>query len=135
MLPKNNKHYIKPTADELGCDIELIEDVISFYYADVRKSLVDMRGPTIQIENLGTFKAKKTELPKLVAKYTKHLEVLNPETFNQVTLQKSIQSKLEKVMGLQKKMQEESAKKTKFFRNKYEQRNAKQNMEEPGGDS
>ena len=55
MLPKNNKHFIKPTADKLDVDVELVEDAVRFFYSEVRKTLVEMKGPNIQIENLGSF--------------------------------------------------------------------------------
>lgn len=124
MLPKNSKHFIQPTADELDCDADLVGDVVSFFYKDVRKNLVEMSSPNIQVENLGSFKAKKNELPKLVAKYTKHLDVLKPETFNQVTLQKNIQTKLEKVLGLQKQIDDEKLRKAEFMQNKDERKKA-----------
>jgi len=122
MLPKNSKHFIKPTADELDCDMDLVGDVVSFFYKDVRKNLVEMNSPNIQVENLGSFKAKKNELPKLVAKYNKHLDVLKPETFNQVTLYKSIKIKLEKVLGLQKQIDDEKQRKTNFIKTKNERK-------------
>ena len=134
MLPKNNKHFIKPTADELDQDVDLVNDVVSFFYKDVRKNLVNMSGPNLQIENLGSFKAKKNELPKLIAKYTKHLDVLKPETFNQVRLQKSIQTKLDKVLTLQKQIDSEGRRKTKFIQAKNE-RKLNQNMEQPDSNS
>lgn len=128
MLPKKSKHFIQPTADELNCSPQLVDDAVSFFYLEVRKNLVDMSGPNIQIENLGSFKAKPKELPKLVAKYTKHLDVLKPETFNQMKLKESLEHKLDKVLNLQKMVGEEKRRKTKFL----EQKNAKkanQNME------
>lgn len=127
MLPKNSKHYIVPTAEELELDTTLVEDVVSFYYASLRKALVDLECHQIQVENLGTFKAKEKELPKLVAKYTKHLEVLNPETFQQMQLKKSVENKLEKVMALQQLFNEERERKKQFLENKYG--NVRKNME------
>jgi len=128
MLPKNSKHFIQPTAEQLDCDPELVNDAISFFYKDVRKNLVDMSSSNIQIENLGSFKAKKNELPKLVTKYTKHLKVLKPETFNQVTLQKNLQARLEKVSNLLKQITDEGLRKKQFMQTK-DERKAKQNME------
>ena len=128
MLPKNSKHFIQPTAEQLDCDPELVNDAISFFYKDVRKNLVDMSSSNIQIENLGSFKAKKNELPKLVTKYMKHLKVLKPETFNQVTLQKNLQARLEKVSNLLKQITDEGLRKKQFMQTK-DERKAKQNME------
>lgn len=134
MLPKNSKHFIKPTADELDCSTELVDDAVSFFYSELRKNLINMTGPNIQIENLGSFKVKPNELPKLVAKYQKHLDVLKPETFNQMKLQKELQHKLEKVLNLQKQVNSEKLRKAKFIDAKHE-RKAKQNMEQPKTDS
>jgi hypothetical protein len=134
MLPKNNKHFIKPTADKLDVDVELVEDAVRFFYSEVRKTLVEMKGPNIQIENLGSFKAKQNELPKLVVKYKKHLDVLKPETFNQMTLKKEIELKLVRVLSLQKLIKSEKFRKTKFMQAKNE-RKLNQNMEQPEGNS
>ena len=122
MLPKNSKHFIQPTADALNCSADLVSDVVSFFYKDVRKNLTDMSEPNLQLESLGSFKAKKLELPKLVAKYTKHLEVLKPETFTQVTLQKSIQAKLDKTLNLQQMIEEERQRRIKFMQTKNERK-------------
>jgi len=128
MLPKSSKHFIKPTADRLDKDIELVEDAVGFFYASVRKNLTDMTGPNIQIENFGSFKAKPREIPKLLAKYKQHLEVLKPESFAQVTVQKDIQGKLSKVQALQKQILDERARQAIFIREKNE-RKAESNME------
>ena len=125
MLPKNSKHFIQPTVEELDCEIELVEDVVSFFYSAVRKNLTELSGPNIQVANLGSFKVKQKELPKLVVKYSKHLDVLEPETFNQMALQKTLELKLERVLNLQKQIDEEGMRKTKFMITKNERKKAK----------
>jgi nucleoid DNA-binding protein len=127
MLPKNSKHYIVPTAEELQFEVTLVEDVISFYYSSLRKSLVDLECYQIQVENFGTFKVKGKELPKLYNKYKKHLEVLNPETFHQMQLKKIIESKLEKIIKVQDLLESERKRKQQFLENKYG--NTRKNME------
>lgn len=134
MLPKNSKHFIKPTADRLDLDAELVDDAVSFFYSSLRKTLVEMKGPNIQVDNLGSFKAKPNELPKLASKYKKHLEVLEPETFNQMAIKKDLEIKLERVLKLTKMIGSERFRKQQFI-NKKNERKAKQNMEQPEGDS
>lgn len=132
MLPKKSKHYIKPTADKLDCDPELVDDIINFFYSEVRKSLINMEGPTIHVVNLGSFHAKQRELPKLVAKYTKHLEVLEPETFSQMKTKKAVENKLEKVLKLQEAFNNESKRKQEFYKTKNESiKQNKDSMEKP----
>jgi len=135
MLPKNSKHYIKPTADKLDISTDLVDDAVSFYYSGLRKVLHEMKGPNIQVENLGSFKVKQSELSKLTDKFNRHLNVLKPETFRQMAVKKNIETKLKKVTNLQKIIDEEKVRKQNFMKTKNEQRNAKQNMEQPEGDS
>tara|TARA_R110002153_G_scaffold116579_3_gene260267 strand:- start:11169 stop:11534 length:366 start_codon:yes stop_codon:yes gene_type:complete len=120
MLPKNSKHYIQPTADSLNIDYDLAEDIISFYYSEVRKTLCDLKCHNIQIENLGTFKAKDKELPKLYKKYTNHLSVLKTDTFTQMAIKKEITDKLQKVKRLQTQIREDKIRKLEFLKKKYE---------------
>ena len=128
MLPKSSKNYIQPTADKLDCSAELVEDAVGFFYSIIRKNITEMTGDNIQIPHLGSFRVKSKELPKLVAKYQQHLNVLQPETFNQMKLQKSIQIKLDRVLNLQKQIHKERVRKIEFIELKNENK-AKSNME------
>lgn len=119
MLPKSSKHYIGPTAETTGQPAQLVEDLISFYYAKVRKNLSDLTMHHIRVDNLGTFKVKKKELPKLVAKYTKHLSVLNPETFRGMAIKKDIEDRLKKVLAVQNILDEEAKRKQEIYQNRY----------------
>jgi len=118
MLPKNSKHYIVPTAEELNLPVDLVESVVSFYYNSVRKALTNLKCQNIVLENLGTFKAKKKELPKLIQKHERHLAVLNKETFNQMVLKKEIEERLAKVVSLKQRIEESDARKKQFFKDK-----------------
>lgn len=112
MLPKNSKHYIVPAAEDLEQSPDLVEDVVSFYYATLRKSLSDLKFPLIQVENLGLFRIKVGELPKLISKYQQHLDVLQPETFNQMAIKKRVEGNLRKVIAVQQIVKSESKRKS-----------------------
>lgn len=127
MLPKSSRHFLQPTSEELGYDLQLVDDVTGFFYTEVRKALVEMRGPIVQVPNLGSFKAKPGELPKLIHKYEKHLTVLQPETFNQMATKKDIGIRLERVRNLMKMMEDEKARRQEFLKKKHE--STQDNME------
>lgn len=127
MLPKSSRHFLQPTAEELGCDVQLVDDAAAFFYSEVRKALTEMRGPIVQVPNLGSFKAKPGELPKLIHKYEKHLTVLQPETFNQMATRKDLEVRLERVKSLKKKIDDEKERRKEFLKNKYE--STQDNME------
>lgn len=130
MIPKNHKIFIKETAKELDKNEVLIEDAIGFFYTAVRKTLTDMVYPNININNLGTFKIKRTTLKKLHKKYEAHLNVLdNPESFSQMTIKKEIEQKYENVQKLSKELTKEKIRKDQIKK----QRNefiTNQNLEE-----
>jgi len=111
LLPKNSKHFIQPTADELNYDKTIVEDVISFFYEDVRRTLVEMRGPNIQVENLGSFKVRNNKIPKLINKYEQYLNTLDKKEFSQVAIIRSVEKRLEKTLRLKKIMDEETQRK------------------------
>jgi len=119
MLPKKSKHFIQPVAEDLNLDIHLVDDAVSFFYSELRKDLANLKSNVIHIEGLCTFKAKSNELPKLVVKYRKHLEVLKPETFNQMSAKKDLEEKLEKVLTLSKMIKDEMVRKKEFLEKKY----------------
>ena len=127
MLPKNSKHYILPTAEQLDCNSQIVEDIVAFYYSTLRKALVDLKGFNVKVDNLGTFRIKEKELPQLFQKYSKHLNVLKPEPFNQTALKKDIEGKLLKVIAAQKMIKENKSRKKEFLEKKYG--NARKNME------
>ena len=123
MLPKSSKHYILPTAEEFDINPQLVEDVVAFYYSKLRLALVNLDHFAIKAENLGTFNAKKKELPKLYAKYTNHLSVLKTETFRQMQTKKEVERKLDRVSKLQKLISEESKRKQEFLKTKNHEKN------------
>jgi hypothetical protein len=99
LIPKNHKHFIKPTADETGIDEMLVSDAVGFFYSELRKSLNDIQSINVKIDKLGTFRIKKKELHKLELRLKGHLNALeSPETFNQMRIKKDVEEKLERVM-------------------------------------
>ena len=119
MLPKSSRHFIQPTAEELNCNPQLVDDAVGFFYSEVRKALTEMKSPNIQLDNIGSFKVKPGEIPKLLKKYEKHLEILHPETFNQMATKKEIERRLHRVKALQQMIDEERERKKQFLIDKY----------------
>lgn len=122
MIPKNHKQFIDPTAEETGLNKMLVEDVVGFYYSEVRKMLNDMESVNIKVIGLGTFKVKEKQLLKLKLRLKGHLEALkDPETFNQMRVKKDIETKYAKVEKISAMLISEKLRK----RNHREERNGK----------
>lgn len=114
MNPKKPKVFIKPTAEALGQTESLVEDIVSFYWSSVRKALSELESPSITITNLGIFKVKYNQIPKLEKKYENYLKALTPEsmTFNKHTIQNTSKEKLEKLERIREQMDEEFKRRT-----------------------
>lgn len=129
MIPKSHKIFIKPTADELSLPEGLVDDVVGFFYSDVRKSLNDLKSLNIKIDNLGTFKIKQKELEKLKSKLEGHLKALEePETFNQMKVKKEVEIRYEKVKKVYSLIESEKERKQEHKKTKHEKN--KRNLEE-----
>ena len=58
MRPKKAKEFIPEVAEELNVSKELVEDVILYYWREVRKSLSGLKHSRIHLTNLGDFVIK-----------------------------------------------------------------------------
>lgn len=119
MLPKHSRHFLQPAAEKLNCDMQLVDDAVSFFYNEVRKALTEMRGPNIQIENLGSFKVKPDELPKLLYKYEHRLRALGPDRLTKVATRKDIQKSWQRVKNLKKMVDDERDRRSQFLAKKH----------------
>jgi nucleoid DNA-binding protein len=120
MLPKNSKHFIQPTAEELECDATLINDVINFFYAQVKKDLNELAHYNVHINELGTFSVVKKRIKPLMDRHKKHLDVLTKESFDQVVIRKKMEHKYQNFIKLKELIQEESERRKEFYKNKNE---------------
>lgn len=118
MNPKKAKDLIKPTAEKMGVSEDLVNDLSSFFWSEVRKAIVDMRGHQIFIPGLGTMKVKPWKLEELITKYqaqiaahNKKLETRDPIKFNQFSIFKQIHINLEKALKVQVMIDKDKVKK------------------------
>jgi|TARA_R110002020_G_scaffold29814_8_gene94196 nucleoid DNA-binding protein len=68
LKPKNHKHFFKDVADECGVHKDVVDDLVTFYYAKIRKSLSNLEYTNLSVSNLGTFSIRKTKLEKAIKK-------------------------------------------------------------------
>jgi len=123
LVPKKTKDFIAPTAEATGVSEDLVKDLVGFYWGEVRKALVDMKGPIIVVEAIGTFQVKHWKIPELIAKYDKYLAKYkglaqeNKLDFRQFAIQKEIELKKEKAVKL-KEMVDIDAERKKLVKQK-----------------
>lgn len=122
MIPKSHKLFIKPTAEELECSETLVNDVVGFFYSELRKKLNDIEHPRIKINHLGTFKIKTKELLFLKAKIHAHHNALNnPESFTQMKVKKELEDKINNLARVIDILKEESKRKKQIKEKRHEE--------------
>ena len=68
MKPKNHKFFFKDVSEECKVHKDVVDDLITFYYSKVRKSLSNLENINLSVSNLGTFSIRKTKLEKAIKK-------------------------------------------------------------------
>lgn len=111
MIPKKPKHFIEPTSEVLNLPQGLVDDVVSFYWSNVRKELSKLESPSVTINNLGTFKIRFNKLDKVQEKHQYYIDngVTNTMTFNKHTMKKQSEELIEKLKNLREEMMNEFA--------------------------
>jgi hypothetical protein len=125
MIPKKSKVIFKEVAEELDISTELVEDIVEFYYKEIKRNMSDLVHPRINVECLGQFVVRPAAVRKAIPKYKKAIENHDTSTFNayynKVSLEKKIialehmQSELDKIELKKEKIkaEKENFKKTK----------------------
>jgi len=110
MTPKKAKSFVQPTANEVELSESLVDDIVSFYWSTVQKSLSNIEGASITVANLGTFNVRSKRIRKLQARYNKYLtdDPVETMTFNKHSIKKLAEFKLERLEEMEKHFIEET---------------------------
>jgi hypothetical protein len=120
MIPKKSSILYKPVAEELNISETLVEDLISFYYKEVRFHLSSLSHPRINVDGLGHFVAKSFFIEKTIPRLTNKLMIHDTSTFNAYFSKKQSELKLESLITLKLKIDEEFNRKIEFKKIKNE---------------
>jgi 4-alpha-glucanotransferase len=116
MNPKKSNKLYPEVSEELNLPSELVEDLIQFYYKEVRSNLTGLTHPRINIDGLGQFVAKPGLVRKSIPRYKKILESHDTSTFsayyNKKMLEEKVEclEKLDQMINLEEKRKEETQK-------------------------
>ena len=120
MIPKKSSILYKPVAEELNISETLVEDLISFYYKEVRFHLSSLSHPRINVDGLGHFVVKSFFIEKTIPRLTNKLMIHDTSTFNAYFSKKQSELKLESLIALKLKIDEEFNRKIEFKKIKNE---------------
>lgn len=120
MIPKKSNKLYKDISEELDISNILVEELVEFYYNEVRQLLSNLVFPRINVEGLGQFVARPKLVRNAIPRYTKILQSHDTSTFAAYYNKKSLETKLELLILLEQKITEQELKKTNFKKTKYE---------------
>lgn len=116
--PKKYKQITDEVAKDMGLDKHLVEEVVQFFYSQVRKNLSKLTHPRIVLPGLGTFTVRKQKLKNQVKKNSDILNNLDPTKFNDYKVHRSVREKLERLTSMQEIISKEEEERRSFKTNK-----------------
>jgi nucleoid DNA-binding protein len=128
MIPKKYNSIYKDVSEDLNISENLLEDIVEFYYKELRTNLTQLKHPRINVEGLGQFVARANVVRKAIPKYNKMLENHDTSTFSAYYNKKMLEEKVTALQSLEKQLNDADIKKTEFKKKKYEN-NTKNNLE------
>jgi hypothetical protein len=111
LRPKKAKDYIPFVANELSIHEKLVEDVINYYWQEVRKSLSSMKHSRIHISNLGDFVVKHWKLDEEIRFLERWEESNKQKGLQQMTARFKIVENLINLKTVKEVIQEEGQRK------------------------
>lgn len=88
MIPKKSKEFIRPTAEKLNINEELVKDVIEFFYKKLRLNLQNLNCHNIYVPKLGTFMAKCWRIDDVIYELENKHNKLKPNTIRKYEAKK-----------------------------------------------
>lgn len=96
MNPIKRKILVEKTAKKLGLSVEIVDELVSYYFNTVQKKLAACDYPYIFVPKLGTFVIKRKSLIDKIERYTcfiKNLE--NQDSISVQTYELIIEKKIQ----------------------------------------
>ena len=133
MNPKKHKNLLKNLHEDLGLDQDLVELAMDFYWSNVRKTIISVAYPRINIENLGIFEVKLKTLQKTIFKYENSLQKLANANFAEYPRYENMKKRLDILENTREVILTERQRKKQIKTDRYG--NTTRSLEEEGKDS
>lgn len=114
MNPKKYKEFYADIAQECNAHIDLVNDLVSFFYGRVRNNLTNLEHSKLYIPNLGTFSIRKNRLIKKIKRNKDILGNLEKMTYKGYQKHIPIKEKIQLMEKLLKIIEEKQTNKKKF---------------------
>ena len=117
MNPTKRKEITKKTAESLGLDHLVVDDVVAFFYRTTQKKLSAMSSPSVNVPNMGTFVLMRKRVEKKLEKYTAFLNKIDPsESIRMYETSLQVKADIEKYAEILEKMDQEQQRKKEVIK-------------------
>jgi len=115
MIPKKPKLLYKQLAEETNLNETLIDNIITFYYKEVRSEMSALNHTKIYIDGLGQFIVKSRTVDNLILKYERIIAKADNYSFSSYHNKIRLTTRLEELNAVKLKLQEDKSKKQNFL--------------------
>jgi hypothetical protein len=129
MIPKKPKNLIKQLAEDNDLNETLVDNLITFYYKEVRKEISSLNHIRINLDGLGQFVIKARTVDNLILKYQRIIAKANDYSYQSYHNKVRLTSRLEELNKIKFKLDEDKLRKETFLIEK-NARKANNNLEE-----
>ena len=114
MIPKKPSKIYKIVSEDLNIQETLVEDIVQFYYKELRSKISNLSHTRINVEGLGHMLVKFKIVTKAVARYEKGLINHDTSTYNAYHNKKAMEEKLVLLKQIAIKLRQELDERKQF---------------------
>lgn len=124
MIPKKPNEIIKATAEEMNISETKVDDIVSFFYKELRRNLSDLINCKIENPGLGYFVIRQQKVDNSILDINRQLDNIDIKSFKGYHSKRTLEDKL-------KKLEDVKVKINTFFehKNKFRDEQAKYHLE------
>ena len=93
--PKSYKKFFEEVADQCEVHPDLVDELVRFFYNEIRKNMESLDATRIRLPNLGTFITRKGRLERAIKRHKDMLGNLEKRTFKGYNEHLPIKEKLQ----------------------------------------
>lgn len=118
MKPKKARLLYQEISEENDLSKDLVENLVDFYYKNVRTLLSELYHPRINITGLGIFTAREGAIKKAIPRFEKYLKNHDTSTYSAYYNKKMLEEKVEFLNSIKDQIDSEKKRKEEFKKNK-----------------
>ena len=112
--PKSYRTFFEEVAEECEVHPNLVDELVRFFYGEIRKNMENLESTRIRVPNLGTFITRKGRLERAIKRHKDMLGNLEKRTFKGYNEHLPLKEKLQLMEHAAKRINEEVELKTKW---------------------